>query len=152
MTLQQLIEIYTRHQSTHNYIIGVKHDGTIYACYCTSATIPYITRLKKASRGNGMAVRYLPNDKQRAFVLKNSWRVETICSVEYLEEIAHTIGKQVNRGSAFEKIMTERNGQEWHKDSEKFTKCGDLKIDGTDYQIKYEGATFINEATANRLQ
>lgn len=151
MTQMQLIQIYDRNQSTHDYIIGVKVESTVYACYCTSAILPLITKLKKASRNNGMALRFIPNDKQRAYIMKNSWRVEVLCSAEYLEDVAHNVGKQVNRGTAFEKIFTESKGQHWEKDSVKFTECGDIELDGKQYQIKYEGASFINEATASRL-
>ena len=49
-------------------------------------------------------------------------------------------------------MMTEKAGQTWIKDSTPFTIDGDLTVDGTAYQIKFENATFTNEKTLARLE
>ena len=52
-----------------------------------------------------------------------------------------------NKGDAWEKYLTEKAGQEWHKDSTPYFVDGDLTVDGIKYQIKFENASFANEKT-----
>ena len=54
-------------------------------------------------------------------------------------------GSKYNRGEIFEKLTTEAAGQKWVKDNVPFTEDGDLTVNGTKYQIKYNKATFANE-------
>lgn len=152
MNAQQLVQLYDRHAYTNQYVIGINYKGTIYACYCSSAIIPSIATIATASRDNGLSLRFKANNKKRALVFNSAYKTEMVCSAEYLEEVAHNVGKQTNRGTAFEKLFTEMHGQEWKKDSVPFTEAGDIEIDGTAYQIKYESATFCNEAQIRRLE
>ena len=48
-------------------------------------------------------------------------------------------------------MVTEKFGQVWTKNSIPFTECGDININGIEYQIKYQGATFTNEKILNKL-
>lgn len=144
--LHNMIETYNRFSFTHNYIIGFEYKGIIYYGFFTSEILPYILNVTPASRGCGMALRYRPNNAQRISMLPNC---EILCSAEYFNALVKNT--KYNRGEIFEKIVTERNGQEWKKDNVPFTVAGDIVLNGTHYQIKYEKATFINEAQIDRL-
>ena len=56
-----------------------------------------------------------------------------------------------NKGEVFEMLVTQHYGQTWVKDNVPFTEDGDLTVDGIAYQIKFEKATFINEAQMFRM-
>ena len=96
----------------------------------------------------GYSLRFNPTNEQKVFLLSKG--AELICSKERFEIIVEqTI---YNKGEIFEKLCTENVGQEWHKDNTLFTDDGDLTIDGTAYQIKFEKATFVTEKLLARLE
>ena len=75
---------------------------------------------------------------------------KVICSTEYFNEV-HASTKY-NRGEVFEMMVTESKGQTWTKDNVPYTEDGDITVDGIAYQIKFEKATFINEAQMMRAR
>ena len=153
MLATMMIQKYDYHNFTHNYIIGIKWKKQIIACAVTSAILDRIVTLDHASRGEGYSVRFKPNMKTRMYILRNALATYKICSVDELESVAREeVGKRTNRGSAFEKLVTEYFGQEWRKDSVPFTEAGDIEVNGKAYQIKYEGATFCNEKQLRGLE
>ena len=143
-----MIDFYNNNSFTHEYIFGVKLSGVVYMVKATADCLPYVLTLDKASRGAGYALKFKPNNAQRAELLALGG--VALCSVEYLESL--TASSKYNRGEIFEKLVTEYYGQEWEKDNIPFTKAGDIEIDGVAYQIKYEKASFINEAQMNRMR
>ena len=148
-----MIQKYDEKSYTHNYIIGIKWKKQIIACVVTSAVLGKITILDRASRGAGYSLRFKPNMTIRMYLLKNALTTYKICSVNELERVAREeVGNRTNRGSAFEKLVTEYFGQEWHKDSVPFTEAGDIEVNGKAYQIKFEGATFCNEKQLRGLE
>ena len=153
MLATMMIQKYDYHNFTHLYIIGIKWKKQVIACIVTSAILDRIVTLDHASRGEGYSVRFKPNKKTRMFILRNALATYKICSVEELERVAREeVGKQTNRGTAFEKLVTEYFGQEWHKDSTSFALAGDIELNGKSYQIKYEGGTFTNEKRLRGLE
>ena len=109
--------------------------------------MPYILKLDKASRGAGYALRFCPNNAQKAFLLAKGATV--LCSKEFFEtSVKNSI---YNKGEIFEKMVTESFGQEWEKDNIPFTEAGDLEVNGIAYQIKFEKATFTNEKILARM-
>lgn len=148
-----MIQKYDEKSFTHFYIIGIRWKKQVVACIVTSAVLEKITMVDKASRGAGYSLRFKPNTTIRLYLLKNALATYKICSVDELERVAREeVGKRTNRGSAFEKLVTEYFGQEWCKDSVPFTEAGDIEVNGKAYQIKYEGATFFNEKQLRRLE
>ena len=75
---------------------------------------------------------------------------EILCSAEMFEMLCNE--SKYNKGEIFEKLVTERFGQTWEKDSVPFTDDGDLTVDGIAYQIKFESASFINEKQMMRMR
>ena len=148
-----MVEKYDFYNYTHLYLIGIKWKKQVIACVMTSAILGEIVKLDHASRGEGYSIRFKPNKKTRLFILRNALATYKICSVEELERVAREeVGKQTNRGTAFEKLVTEYFGQEWHKDSTSFALAGDIELNGKSYQIKYEGGTFTNEKRLRGLE
>lgn len=153
MLATMMIQKYDYHNFTHNYIIGIKWKKQVIACVVTSAILDRIVTLDHASRGEGYSIRFKPNMKSRMYILRNALATYKICSVDELERVAREeVGKQTNRGTAFEKLVTEYFGREWHKDSTSFALAGDIELNGKSYQIKYEGGTFTNEKRLRGLE
>lgn len=145
-----LSEHYARTAFTHNYIFGFTFSGTVYAVRtkADSNALMNLTTVERASRGAGLALRFKPNKAIKLMMM--TMNAEVICSVEYFNEMLNS--DKYNKGEVFEKLITEKNGQTWAKDNVPYTKAGDIEIDGVAYQIKFEKATFINEAQMMRME
>jgi hypothetical protein len=142
-----LIDRYNAVAYTHNYIWGFEFKGNIYMAITDSSYMPHICTLDKASRGAGYALRFSPNAQQKIALMP---KAEVICSKKFFEEIC--ADSKYNKGEIFEKMVTEKYGQTWEKDTIPFTKAGDIEIDGIPYQIKFQKATFCNERTIASLE
>ena len=143
---QKLINGYEELAYTNKYIFGFVYDGVVYASFAV-VDLALICKLDKASRGAGYSLRFKPNKAQKVLLLMGA---QPVCSVEFFN--AEVKGSIYNKGEIFEKLVTETIcGQKWEKDNVPFTKGGDVEWNGIAYQIKFEGATFINEKTLARL-
>lgn len=148
MLFKSMVDRYNKVAYTHEYIFGFAENGNIIACFCNSSLLPYILKLDKASRGQGMSLRFKPTRAQKELLKINS-KCVVLCSEKFfLEECDNS---KYNKGEIFEKLCTEYFGQEWEKDSVPFTKGGDLEANGIAYQIKYQSATFCNEKSLSHL-
>ena len=146
-TLENLIEKYNKVSFAHNYILGFSDNGKIYATITDETILSSVCKVDKGSRNGGNSLRFIPTKKQKA-ILK-SLNPIYITSVD-------DFGKQLqsfkyNKGELFEKLITEFFGQEWKKDYIPFTQAGDIVINDTPYQIKFQYATFVTEGTLSRL-
>lgn len=141
-----LITEYNKLAYTHNYIFGFTYKKNIYAVKTTSEVLPYVLKLDKASRGAGYSIRFCPTNEQKLFLIAKG--AEVVGSAEWFKAENEN---EYNKGENFERIITEKVGQKWEKDNVPFTIDGDLTVNGTAYQIKYQGATFTNEKTLAKL-
>jgi hypothetical protein len=131
--------------------MGVTYLKKVYAVYTTSDVVANVLKLGSSSKGKGLCIRYDATEANMRLIRKLGLKMELICSIEYLEAVAATMGKQTNRGDAFEKLVAEKHGIEWvSSGNATFDEAPDLIIDGIEYQVKYKGGTFTNEtALAN---
>ena len=143
---KSMIDRYNRAAYTHNYIWGFNYKGIIYMAVTTADVMPFVCKLDNASRGCGFALRFCPTNEQRLLLMPHAM---PLCSSEFFDE--QCANCKYNRGEVFEKMVTEFFGQEWTKDNVPFTKAGDIEVNGTAYQIKYEKATFCNEKSIANL-
>ena len=153
---KELIDRYNAIAYTHNYIFGFTYKKTVYMAITTDESMPYVCKLDKASRGEGMALRFCPNEAQKILLLTSA---KPLCSEKYFNELCedkyiNAKGEltKYNRGEVFEKLVTEHFGQVWVKDNVPFTEDGDLTANGIAYQIKYQAATFCNEKSIANLE
>ena len=133
---------------TRHYIMGYRFAGMVYFTICESEIVDLVTKLDKASRGQGYALRYKPTKGQKAILMAEN--MTALCSVKFFDDMVAE--SKYNKGEIFEKLVTEYFGQEWEKDSVPFTEAGDIEVNGIAYQIKYESATFTNEKTMASLR
>ena len=141
---------------TDKYILGWTLKHVIYFTICDRELVDWVTCLDKASRGAGYALRFKPNTEQKYMLMANG--AEVLCSEKMFNEILDETyinekGKEVhyNKGEVFERLITEKAGQTWKKDTVPFTMAGDIEWNGVAYQIKFEKATFTNEKSLMNL-
>lgn len=146
-TFKSMIDRYNARAYTHEYIFGFIDRGNVYMVYADASVLPYVLCLDRASRGAGMSLRFRPTRAHKE--LLKGYKCEVLCSVVYFNELV--AGSKYNKGEIFEKLVTEKLGQEWHKDSVPFTEDGDVTADGVAYQVKFQGATFCNEKSLASL-
>lgn len=137
----KMIKFYNDTAFTHNYIFGYTYKKTVYMTVATSEVLNEIISLDRAGHNTGLSIRFKPNTNQKLMLM--SINSEPICSEEYFESLFKE--SKYNRGEIFEKIITEKYGQEWTKDNIPYTEDGDITINGIAYQIKYQKATFLTE-------
>lgn len=142
-----MIDRYNALAYTHDYIFGFHFAGNIYMAYADSSMLPALLTLDKASRGQGMALRFNPNKGVKVALMPNA---TLLCSKDFFD--SELENSKYNKGELFEKMVTEYYGQEWHKDNVPFTDAGDLDVDDMSYQIKFEKATFTNEKILMKLE
>lgn len=145
---EKMVEFYNNNAATHNYIFGIIWNGNVYMVKTTSTILAHVLKLDKASRGKGYCLRFKPNRKIKEMLMGKNTRL--ICSREMFTEMVNN--SKYNKGEIFEKLVTELYGQVWCKDNVPFTDDGDLTVDKTKYQIKFEGASFITEKQMVRME
>lgn len=147
---KNLIDFYTEHAYTDNYIFGFTFGGMVYASTNIHADdlLPYIMTLDKASRGQGYSIRFKPNKAQKAILMINA---EPLVSVEYFDSLV--ADSKYNRGEIFEKLVTEQLFEQvWEKDNVPYTDGPDVVDGNIPYQVKFEKATFTNEKSMNLMR
>lgn len=133
---------------TDKYILVYTVAGTVYFTICDHHMVDHVTCLDRASRGAGYALRFKPNRAQKMLLMAEN--ATPLCSVKFFDAMVAT--SKYNKGEIAEKLITEYYGQVWEKDNIPYTDAGDITIDGVDYQIKYEKATFTNEKSLKKMQ
>ncbi len=150
MVKQNLADGYTANAYTHDYVLTFNVDGGFYAyvIHMNAAELANLAKLDKASRGQGMSIRFRPTNAEKRELVNNG--AQFIMSTSAF--IALFESHKYNRGETAEKIVTEQLfGQTWEKDSVPFNEGADIYTDTMAYQHKHEGATFCNEGTLARL-
>ena len=146
-TLRKMVNTYNELSFTHNYIMGWTENGLVWAVKVDGTMVLQLVKLDRASRGAGNSIRFKPDALQKAILHRLD--AEIIGTAEEFNKAVEN--SKYNRGEIFEKWITERAGQNWEKDNVPFTDDGDLTVNGTAYQIKFEKATFTNEKSLARL-
>ena len=132
----------------------VKHEHQEWEENEKKADEYYQKAVQYKNNGNYQAaLKEIENAKyyaEKAYIKDNGTELTT---KERFETVAKEVGGngRSNRGLALEKLITEYFGQEWKADSKCFTECGDININGVEYQIKGHKATFTNEEKLREL-
>ena len=56
-----------------------------------------------------------------------------------------------NKGEVLEKILTEKRGMAWQKDSVRYDKAGDIDLKRDKIQVKFENASLTSAYTMTRV-
>ena len=149
MLQKHLLNLYHNYSATDNYILGFTFNGLIYSYICKSVELnDYITLSRESSKkGGSITLRFRPTKSDKIELLLKGAKI--VCSKNHFDNLV--ANSKYNKDEIFEKLVTELSCQVWQKDSIPFWQSGDLKIDGIDYQLKFEGATLASEKTLLKL-
>ena len=136
---------YERFTAAEGYAIGFHIGDDVYCAMLD--TIPRrFTRVqkecKRAGGGYGLYIN-VSTKKAKNELIKKAVKVGTMADLE----------GQYNRGVMFEKLIYELNGQTFRgKDNVRFTKGGDIVINGKEIQVKFEHARICYDKTLTKLK
>ena len=138
--MMNLLNAYEATSAATAYILGFLLNGNVYAIFLKSlpAWLIGLDR-ESSSHGGARKLRIRMTNIARARLMN--------LGAAYIGTAEEVLASRKNNGEAFEKWMTERFGQEWHKDSVPYWKDGDINADGERYQVKFESASLANENT-----
>lgn len=138
--MMNLLNAYNATTAAAAYIIGFLMNDKVYTIYLNDLP-EWLVGMDRESTSHGG-------------VRKLRIRMNTIArhrlmnmGAAYIGTATDILASRKNKGEAFEQWVTENAGQEWHKDSVPYYMDGDLTINGTKYQIKFESASLANETT-----
>lgn len=138
--MKNLLNAYKATTAAAAYIIGFLMNDKVYSIYLNDLP-EWLIGMDRESTSHGG-------------VRKLRIRMNTIArhrlmnmGAAYIGTATDILASRKNKGEAFEQWVTENAGQEWHKDSVPYYMDGDLTINGTKYQIKFESASLANETT-----
>lgn len=152
MTAIEMFNLYLTYSATTNFIVGAVIGNSVKFAFVDSSMLEnaLTTSTGSSKERASTTLRLLVSKDLKAYIKDNGTELTT---KEYFETIAKEVGGngRSNRGLALEKLITEYFGQEWKADSKCFTECGDININGVEYQIKGHKATFTNEEKLREL-
>ena len=134
MTKNTMIKWYRKKSASEKYILGYVVDKKLYFSM-VDEIMPRFLNVEQASRNQGDNLRLRLKKAHRNSLMKNS---TCLGSADKL------VADKYNKGEIFEKLITEYFGQTWEKDTIPFWVQGDINLNGTEVQIKLDGATLMN--------
>ena len=142
MKKENAIRYYRKFSGADAYILGFNYKKNFYII-SVEEIMPRYIRVERASskKGGGEKLQFrLKNCHKEQLIRKGATKVEFT-------------PKTNNKGREFEQFIYERNGQEFRgADHVGFWVCGDININGIEYQVKLEGAQIVTFDTIKNLQ
>lgn len=148
MTKNTMIKNYRKFSAASAYIIGFFYHHNLYVVFVNEIA-PRFQRVERASskNGGGLKLQLRLTNKDKEYLIKHG--AELLGDETIITE--HAVYK--NKGVAFECYISEKNNIPYRgKDSVPFYIDGDLTINNTSYQIKFDGAQIVEERTLVRLK
>ena len=146
MTDRDMIITYAEHTAAHTYALGFVLRRILYNVFLSWEELtPYLREDRaSSSRGGYLKLRIRLRKTDKLALLARATAVGTDADLH--ADAAH------NAGENYERVITETyTSERWVKDSIPFWVAGDVRIDGTEVQVKLDGAELTNERTIARL-
>lgn len=146
MTREEMIKGYELKAAAHKYIVGFEDAGKLYYTVYTGMIADDMLKLDRASskKGGMLKIRVRLSAKIKA-ILKATGKA-ILCG-----DASELNAGKYNKGENFERVITELlTGEKWVKDSVPFNVAGDIRWNGEEVQIKFDGAELTNEKTLAR--
>ena len=142
MKKENAIRYYRKFSAADAYILGFTYKKDFYIAVVDEIAPRFMSVEKEASSKGG-------NEKLQ-LRLRNAHKEQLIRNGAVKVDFTPS---GVNKGRDFEKFVYEQNGQEFRgNDHVGFWVEGDININGTEYQIKLEGAQIVTFPTLKNLQ
>ena len=148
MLKQTMIRQYRRFSGADGYIIGFEYKKNIYIIE-VEEIMPRWTRIAHSSSKTGRQPKLqmgLKKAHKEQLIRKGA---VILCTVEEFKQFEGS-----NKGWKLETAVMNHFGIENTKgqDTEKFSKCGDMELNGRQLQIKFQNAQVVAEKTLHNLQ
>lgn len=146
MTFTEMTTRYHELSAAALYALGFIYEGRLYAIKLSFEELSRFFKLDhtSAKRGGYAKVRIRMTAAARAEL---SAKAELLGAASLLET-----EDRYNKGERFERELTERwTSESWVKDNVPFWMAGDIRVNGTEIQIKLDGAELTNEKTLANL-
>ena len=144
----EILNAYHKNSAADTYLVGFLYGKTdLYAVELTFTELTKYLRETKTSskRGACLQIRISIKVEEKALLIY-SGKAEKVGTAEDLKA-----DEKYNKGDNFEKLMLERlTSETWHKNSTAFWKAGDISLNGTEIQVKFDGGELTNEKTMVR--
>lgn len=126
--------------------IGFIIDKTLYSIKLKEINIE-MTRLTTESKG-GLKLKLQISKAQKLEWLKSGKAKRISTESEFLKLVSES---KYNKGEVLEKILTEKRGIKWSKDSVRYDKAGDIDLKRDRIQVKFENASLTSAYTMLRV-
>ena len=143
MNKANVIRDYHKLSAADYYIIGFELNGYVYAVKQKRIYSKYLKTDRESTKNGGADILRLTFTKEQKKTL-----VKKLLPIATIEEMENA----KNRGEWFEKLIHTIYKQDYRKDTTRFDKQGDIKIEGQEVQLKFERATVANERTLKKIK
>lgn len=147
MTREEMIKAYAEMAAAHKYLVGFEYENRLW--YVMEAGMIRDEMLKSdraaSSKGGMLKVRVRLSAKLKT-MLVHGGKAILLGAASLLDT-----DDRYNKGERFERLVTEQlAGEAWVKDSIPFNVAGDIRLNGEEVQVKFDGAELTNERTLAR--
>lgn len=145
MERNEMITLHHTHDAAEAYILGFVHHHVLYAIELNELP-DTVLKLDRASssRGGQAKIRVRVSKAEKLALIAAGAQTVGV-------EADLTADDHHNRGDNFERIIAQRAGLSWSKNSTPFWVAGDLRIDGREIQVKLDSAELTNERALQTL-
>ena len=129
-----------------SYVVGFTYKHALYLVEVSELSDAWVKADRASSKKGGWRKLRVKLTTAAKRELVETGAAELVGGEELL-----TADPLHNKGENFERVVTERAGQTWVKDSVPFWVAGDLRVNGLEVQVKLDGAELTNERCYTRM-
>ena len=126
--------------------IGFIVDKVLYSIKLKEIDLTMI-RLTTESKG-GLKLKLQMSKAQKLQWLASGKAKRLATEQEFTKLVSES---KYNKGEVLEKMLTEKRGMEWYKDSVRYDKAGDIDLKRDRIQVKFENASLTSAYTMTRV-
>lgn len=143
---KDLFNIYTKTTKANKIEIGFIANKKLYSIKLNEIKLENV-KLTTESRG-GLKLKLAITKKQKLEWLASGKAKELMDESKFLQLVE---ASKYNKGEVLEKILTEKRGMTWQKDSVRYDKAGDIDLKRDRIQVKFENASLTSAYTMTRV-
>lgn len=147
MTKENAIRYYRKYSGAERYLVGFLHAHQLYLAD-VEELLPRWLIVKEPSAKHKEKLQVDLKVKHKKQLIKKG--ATPICTEQEFEEMNKDLR---NKGKTLERLVFEMNGRnDWVADTVRFDKCGDININGIEYQVKFQNAQVVTIDTLHKIQ
>ena len=143
---KDLFATYKATTKAHKTEIGFIVNKILYSIKLKEIDIAMV-KLTTESKG-GLKLKLQISKAQKLEWLASGKAKRLATEQEFIKLVSES---KYNKGEVLEKMLTEKRGMEWHKDSVRYDKAGDIDLKRDRIQVKFENASLTSAYTMTRV-